>query len=167
VGVDDWVAVTVRDDAEWRALTALIGAADWALHHDFATAEVRRNHADAVDERLGAWFEAQDVHVVVERLAAAGVPAAQVISPSEVTGNEQLVARGYFEPLDHPSSGPCGYPRPPFAPIAATGGRWLRTPAPTLGQHTGEVLRGLCGVTEDELARLRADGVIGTRPKGL
>jgi crotonobetainyl-CoA:carnitine CoA-transferase CaiB-like acyl-CoA transferase len=166
-GVDDWVAVTVRDDAEWRALTALIGAADWALHHDFATAEVRRNHADAVDERLGAWFEAQDVHVVVERLAAAGVPAAQVISPSEVTGNEQLVARGYFEPLDHPSSGPCGYPRPPFAPIAATGGRWLRTPAPTLGQHTGEVLRGLCGVTEDELARLRADGVIGTRPKGL
>ena len=96
-----------------------------------------------------------------------GVPVARVVSPSEVVENEQLVARGYFEPLDHPSTGPCVYPRPPFAPIAATGGRWLRTPAPTLGEHTAEVLRELCGVTDEQLARLAADGVIGTRPKGL
>ena len=114
----------------------------------------RRAHADFVDERLADWFAGQDADAVVERLAAAGVPAASVGSPSLVTDNEQLRFRGYFEPLDHPSSGPCEYPRPPFAPIAGTGGRWLRTPAPTLGQHTAEVLGRLCGVTDEELARL-------------
>jgi crotonobetainyl-CoA:carnitine CoA-transferase CaiB-like acyl-CoA transferase len=166
-GADEWVAVTVRDDAEWRALTALMGAPDWVNDDQFATAEARRDHADLVDERLAPWFAAHDASAIVERLAAAGVPAAQVSSPSTVTENEQLRARGYFEPLDHPSTGACVYPRPPFAPIGGTDGRWLRTPAPTLGQHTEEVLRRLCGVTDEELVQLRADAVIGTRPKGL
>jgi len=162
-GADDWVAVAVRNDAEWRAMTELIGP----QAEEFAGADARRDRADAVDELLAAWFATQDAGVVVDRLTAVEVPVARVISPSEVVDNEQLVARGYFEPLDHPSTGPCVYPRPPFAPIAATGGRWLRTPAPTLGQHTAEVLRELCGVTDEQLARLAADGVIGTRPKGL
>jgi crotonobetainyl-CoA:carnitine CoA-transferase CaiB-like acyl-CoA transferase len=166
-GADDWVAITVRDDVEWTALTDLMGAPDWVTAAEFATVAARRDHADLVDERLAAWFSGQDADAVVELLAAVGVPAASVGSPSLVTDNEQLRFRGYFEPLDHPSSGPCEYPRPPFAPIAGTGGRWLRTPAPTLGQHTAEVLRRLCGVTDEELARLAAGGVIGTRPLGL
>jgi crotonobetainyl-CoA:carnitine CoA-transferase CaiB-like acyl-CoA transferase len=166
-GADDWVAITVRDDVEWTALTDLMGAPDWVIAAEFATVAARRDHADLVDERLAAWFSGQDADAVVELLAAVGVPAASVGSPSLVTDNEQLRFRGYFEPLDHPSSGPCEYPRPPFAPIAGTGGRWLRTPAPTLGQHTAEVLRRLCGVTDEELARLAAGGVIGTRPLGL
>jgi crotonobetainyl-CoA:carnitine CoA-transferase CaiB-like acyl-CoA transferase len=161
------VAITVRDDVEWTALTDLMGAPDWVTAAEFATVAARRDHADLVDERLAAWFSGQDADAVVELLADVGVPAASVGSPSLVTDNEQLRFRGYFEPLDHPSSGPCEYPRPPFAPIAGTGGRWLRTPAPTLGQHTAEVLRRLCGVTDEELARLAAGGVIGTRPLGL
>jgi crotonobetainyl-CoA:carnitine CoA-transferase CaiB-like acyl-CoA transferase len=166
-GTDDWVAVTVRDDVEWGALTGVMGRPGWVDADEFATVSARRAHADLVDERLATWFAAQDAGAVVERLAAVGVPAASVGSPSLVTDNEQLRFRGYFEPLDHPSSGPCVYPRPPFAPIAGTGGRWLRTPAPTLGQHTSEVLGRLCGVSDEELARLAAGKVIGTRPMGL
>jgi crotonobetainyl-CoA:carnitine CoA-transferase CaiB-like acyl-CoA transferase len=157
----------VRDDAEWSALTGVMGAPDWVAADEFATVSARRAHADLVDEQLATWFAAQDADAVVERLAAVGVPAASVGSPSLVTDNEQLRVRGYFEPLDHPSSGPCVYPRPPFAPIAGTGGRWLRTPAPTLGQHTSEILSRLCGVSDVELARLAAGNVIGTRPIGL
>jgi crotonobetainyl-CoA:carnitine CoA-transferase CaiB-like acyl-CoA transferase len=166
-GADDWVAIAVRDDAEWSALTGVMGAPDWVAADEFATVSARRAHADLVDEQLATWFAAQDADAVVERLAAVGVPAASVGSPSLVTDNEQLRVRGYFEPLDHPSSGPCVYPRPPFAPIAGTGGRWLRTPAPTLGQHTSEILSRLCGVSDVELARLAAGNVIGTRPIGL
>ena len=45
--------------------------------------------------------------------------------------------------------------------------RWLRTPAPTLGQHNQRVLGALLGLGADELRALEADGVIGTRPRGL
>jgi crotonobetainyl-CoA:carnitine CoA-transferase CaiB-like acyl-CoA transferase len=140
-GDDEWIAVALRDDTERQVMARLAGP------------------------DLAAWFLTQDVQSAVDRLVASGIPAARVISPSDVIHNPHLVDRGYFEPLDHPSTGPCVYPRPPFAPIAGTDGRWLRTPAPTLGQHTAEVLGDLC--TADELAALAADGVIGTRPKGL
>ena len=44
---------------------------------------------------------------------------------------------------------------------------WLRTPALTLGQHNEPVLRGLLGLSGDEVRELEVEGVIGTRPVGL
>ena len=144
-GDDSWIAVTVRTDGERDALATVTGESE-------------------VD--LAEWFAAQDAVAVVERLVAAGVPAAVVISPSVVIENPQLVHRGFFEPLVHPSTGPGLYPCPPFAKPAGVD-TWLRRPPPTLGQHNGEVLTELCGLAEADLERLTADGVIGTRPKGL
>ena len=99
-------------------------------------------------------------------MPAPGFRSAAVVSPSLVTENPQLRDRGFFERLDHPSTGAGLYPCPPFARLDGTDNWLYRTP-PTLGQHNAEVLSELCGVTEDDLARLAAQGVIGTRPKGL
>lgn len=150
-GDDDWIAVALRDDAERATMARVMGASS----------------VDLTDADLAAWFATCDVDTVVDELVGAGIPAARVISPSDVIHNPHLIDRGYFEPLVHPSTGPCVYPRPPFAPIAGTDGRWLRTPAPTLGQHSAEVLGELCGVTADEFATLAAAGIVGTRPIGL
>jgi crotonobetainyl-CoA:carnitine CoA-transferase CaiB-like acyl-CoA transferase len=89
-----------------------------------------------------------------------------VVSPSLVTDNRQLMARRFFEQLEHPRTGPGHYPRPPFAPLDGRR-NWLMRPPPTLGEHNGEVLRELCGLTDQDLARMASAGVIGTRPKGL
>ena len=58
-GADDWVAVAVRNDAEWRAMIELIGP----QAEELAGADARRDRADAVDELLAAWFAAQDAGV--------------------------------------------------------------------------------------------------------
>ena len=102
----------------------------------------------------------------MESLVEVGIPAAVVISPTLVTENPQLEHRGFFERLEHPRTGSGLYPCPPFAKLDGAGKWLLRTP-PTLGQHNGEVLSELCGLTADELERLAAAQVIGTRPKGL
>ncbi len=111
---DDWIAVTVRDDQQWSALVDLMGAPSWC--HD-AYADCRRTYerADEIDERLRDWFAGQPLDSTVERLAGARIPAAPVVSPSLVTENPQLRDRGFFEELDHPSTGPGRYPCPPFA----------------------------------------------------
>ena len=144
-GDDDWIAVTVRTDAEWESVLQLM---------------------DGVDGGLEEWLATQNAAGVVERLAAVGVPAAVVVSPSAVTENPQLRHRGFFERLEHPRTGPGWYPCPPFARLAGMQ-RWLSRPAPTLGQHNSEVLTAICGLTDDDLEHLAANAVIGSRPKGL
>lgn len=131
------------------------------------TADQRAALAQIADGRdTEDWFATQDLDTVVEGLAGAGIPVAAVVSPSLVTENPQLRDRGFFERLHHPSTGDGLYPCPPFARLEGTDNWLFRTP-PTLGQHNAEVLSGLCGVSADELERLAAQGVIGTRPKGL
>jgi crotonobetainyl-CoA:carnitine CoA-transferase CaiB-like acyl-CoA transferase len=142
-GDDDWIAISVHTDAQRNALWESTGGTE-----------------------LGEWFAAQDRDAVVELLARAGIPAAAVVSPSLVIENPQLGHRGFFERLEHPRTGEGLYPTPPFAPLAGTD-RWLHRPPPTLGEHNADVLTQLCGLTDADLERLTAQGVIGTRPKGL
>jgi crotonobetainyl-CoA:carnitine CoA-transferase CaiB-like acyl-CoA transferase len=163
---DDWVAVTVRDEGQWRALVDLMDRPSWC--EGIASMEEiagRRQRADEIDRRLQDWFAAQSRDSAVERLADAGIPAAPVVSPSLVTENPQLQERGFFEELHHCRTGAGLYPCPPFAQLAGQR-RWLHRPPPTLGEHNEEVLRERCGLTDEQLARLAASGVIGTRPKG-
>ncbi|WP_139331298.1 CoA transferase [Mycobacterium sp. IS-1264] len=164
-GSDDWIAVTVQDDRQWRALVELMDRPAWC-DEGLCTVAGRRERADDIDRRLAEWFAAQPLDSAVERLAGAGIPAAPVVSPSLVTDNLQLRHRGFFEALDHPSTGAGLYPCPPFATLAGQE-RWLLRPPPRLGEHNGEILRDRCGLTDDELKKLATDGVIGTRPKGL
>jgi crotonobetainyl-CoA:carnitine CoA-transferase CaiB-like acyl-CoA transferase len=122
--------------------------------------------AELAGSDIAEWVAVHDVDTVVDLLADAGIPAAAVVSPSVVTENPQLQHRGFFERLDHPRTGEGWYPTPPFALLDGSE-RWLHRTPPTLGQHNSEVLTELCGVTDRELERLVAEGVIGTRPKGL
>jgi crotonobetainyl-CoA:carnitine CoA-transferase CaiB-like acyl-CoA transferase len=140
---DTWVAICACTDAQRNALSELTGGTD-----------------------LTAWLATQNLEDVVEVLASAGIPAAAVVSPSVVTENPQLCHRGFFERLDHPRTGEGLYPTPPFA-LLDSAKSWLRRTPPTLGQHNSEVLTELCGLTVADLERLAAEGVIGTRPKGL
>jgi crotonobetainyl-CoA:carnitine CoA-transferase CaiB-like acyl-CoA transferase len=140
-GEDSWVAVAVRP-GDRDALASVIG-----------------------EIGIEEWLAMQNAGAAVETLAGAGIPAAVVISPSLVTENPQLVHRGFFERLEHPRTGEGFYPSPPFARLDGAE-RWLLRTPPTLGQHNEEVLTELCGLTAADLARLTADGVIGTRPKG-
>ncbi|HVQ50339.1 MAG TPA: CoA transferase [Mycobacterium sp.] len=142
-GDDNWIAITVNTDAQRNALSELTGRSE-----------------------LGEWLAARDLDSAVDALASAGIPAAAVVSPSLVTENPQLQNRGFFERLEHPRTGEGLYPTPPFAPLDG-GNRWLHRPPPTLGEHNAEVLTELCGLTDADLQRLTAEGVIGTRPKGL
>jgi crotonobetainyl-CoA:carnitine CoA-transferase CaiB-like acyl-CoA transferase len=79
--------------------------------------------------------------------------------------NPQLQARHYFETPEHPVVGAMPLPSLPFRTTNTD--RWLRTPAPTLGQHNELVLCGVLGLSPVEIRELEAVGVIGKRPSGL
>ena len=83
--------------------------------------------------------------------------------PRTASLHPQHAARGFFEEIEHPVVGRQPIPGVPFRYASVE--RWLRRPAPTLGQHNRELLGGLLGLDDAELAALEAEGVIGTRPR--
>lgn len=165
-GRERWLALSVDSDAAWRALGDVLERPAWALDPVLAPAASRRDRHDAIDARLRAWCATRERDALVERLLAAGVPAAPVADPRDASACPQHRARGFFEEIEHPVLGRHPLPGVPFRYRSRTAG-WLRAPAPTLGQHGREILGGWLGLSDAELDALERAGVIGTRPAGL
>jgi crotonobetainyl-CoA:carnitine CoA-transferase CaiB-like acyl-CoA transferase len=164
-GDEEWLALAVATDEQWSALRAELANPDWAADPSLATDAGRRAAHDRLDEHLTAWCAHQDARATAERFASVGIPAAVVVDARDVAHNPQLNHRGFFEIEDHPVTGPHPLPMLPFQFRGRTDG-WMRGPAPTLGQHNREILGGELGLSDDELAVLRADHVIGDHPLG-
>ena len=164
-GFDRWLAVSVETDEQWRALVHALGEPAWATDPALATAAGRHAQHDLLDERIGAWCARRDAHESAELLVAHGVPAAFGRDPRLLVEHPQLRARRYHETVDHPVVGERPTPTVPFR--YASVDRWLRRAAPTLGADNTSILGGVLGLSSDELAALEADGVIGTRPRGV
>jgi crotonobetainyl-CoA:carnitine CoA-transferase CaiB-like acyl-CoA transferase len=161
-GVDRFVVIACRDDADWARLRAVLGDPAWARDPALATLEGRRARHDAIDERLRAWASARTHREAMETLQAAGVPAGAALSAGDVLADPHLTARGFHVLTEHPVMGATLYPGPAIH-LSKTPAR-IHGPAPLLGQHTEEVLRGLLGKSDDEIAELYRLGVCSREP---
>jgi crotonobetainyl-CoA:carnitine CoA-transferase CaiB-like acyl-CoA transferase len=161
-----WLALSIATDEQWRALRSALGDPEWATDATLHTRAGRRVAHDVIDEHLRAWTCTRERAGIVAELRALGIAASEVADPCRlVQTNPQLQARRYFETPEHAVTGAMPLPSLPFR--YASIDRWLRTPAPTIGQHNEQVLCGMLGLGPGDLRDLEAEGVIGTRPAGL
>ena len=163
-GFDSWLALSVATDDQWAALVSFLGSPTWATDPALTTHAGRAAQHDLLDRELAAWTADRDVVAVADALAAVGVPAARCFDPRVQSTHPQMVARGLFETVTHPEIGQLPAPGLPFRYASVP--QWIHHPAPLLGEHNAEVLPRVAGVEPEQLARLEADGIIGTRPKG-
>jgi crotonobetainyl-CoA:carnitine CoA-transferase CaiB-like acyl-CoA transferase len=163
-GTEQWLALSVATDEQWRALTGVLGASASAADPSLARSAGRRRAHDEIDSALAAWAADQDPHAAVERLVSAGVPAAVVVDPRRISGHPLLRERGFFEYVAHPVAGTLPIPGLPLGLTSV--GRWHHRRAPLLGEHTAEVLAELLGLTPEEVGELEASGVTGRKLAG-
>jgi formyl-CoA transferase len=128
---------------------------------EYSTTPGRARHMAEIDDMVGAWTLNRTKDEILHALNEAHIPCAPVKTAREVAYDPHLEARGFWVDVDHPRRGKT---RVPISAIRLhTGGKSeIRSPAPTLGQHTDAVLGEVLGFAGDELAKLRAAGV--TRP---
>ncbi|KUI22468.1 acyl-CoA hydratase [Mycobacterium sp. GA-1285] len=160
-GEDDWVALSVRDDADWAAVTEVVDRPELREDPRFASVERRSRHHDEFDEVIAECAAARGAEEFAEALLGRGVPAQRVMTADRMYDVDQLDARGFYEDLDHPIAGRQRFPGWPFR-ITPGPSHHHRTPSPTLGQHNDEVLESL-GLTREEISALREQQVIGER----
>jgi crotonobetainyl-CoA:carnitine CoA-transferase CaiB-like acyl-CoA transferase len=157
-GDERWCAISVHDDEEWRRLRAALGEPEWATEPALDRAEGRRAAEAELEERIAEWTRARPRAAVVAALRAAGVHAAPVNDMSDLFADEQLVHRRAFRQLEHAEMGRHSVPGPSFV-LPATPDR-VESAAPLLGQHNRDVLCGILGLGEDDVARLEAEGAL-------
>ncbi|MGE0415908.1 MAG: CaiB/BaiF CoA transferase family protein [Acetobacteraceae bacterium] len=157
-GTDHWLAIAVRRDAEWQALCGIIGRPDLAG----LDATARRAREDELEAAITAWTCGQDDEDAMRALQAAGVAAGVARLPETLAQDPHLTAGGFWHRLDRPFIGLHWQGSPAFreGKLAYK----VRLMAPTLGEHNRDILCGMLGLTEDDLTRLAAEGVIGTVP---
>jgi len=164
-GTEGELALSVATDDQWQALVEVVGHRPWRTDVALAGNAGRAARRDELDRVLATWAATLPLHATVDRLLAAGVPAAPVVSARWGDRSPQFDARGFFEAVDHPVAGTHRIAAMPWRFGRQPAQRFAR-PAPCLGEHTREVLAALAGLDEDALAGLEAAAVIGTRPLG-
>ena len=159
LGEEKWVAISVRNDGQFRALAQAAGNLGWAADAQFATTAARLENQDALESLLQEWTAGQETAEVVAALQVAGVPAAPVSDTAEVLADPHLMERGFVAHVEHPAAGT----RPVITlPWAADGQRGDAVrPAPTFGQHNEWVLKELLQLPDEEYERLVSSGAIG------
>jgi itaconate CoA-transferase len=154
---DQTVVLGTTNDQEWQRLSRdILQRDDLADDQRFATNAGRVAHRGILDEAIGGWCARHDLEHVQKTADAAGIGNARYNLPSEVLTHPQLTARDRWRQIDTPAG-----PIPSLLPPPVIFGYQPPMGAvPGLGQHTDSVLAEL-GFGDDEIAVLRAQGVIG------
>jgi crotonobetainyl-CoA:carnitine CoA-transferase CaiB-like acyl-CoA transferase len=153
---DGWIFVMCMTEKFWQALLGVLGREDLATHPHFADAAARRSHRDALTVVLDTEFGRETTAHWLGRLQGL-LPVAPVHDLPQALDNPFAHAVGMVRDLPHPG-------RPDFRvlanPIKLDGERLPSRAAPTLGEHTDELLRD-AGLAPAEIAALKASGAAG------
>ncbi len=141
--------------AWWPRVMEAIGRPELAQDPRYTQNMFNLELADEVDAILLEWTMQHTKQEIMLVLGTAAVTAANTME--DVFKDPHLRARGFFTEIDHPVAGKFEYPGEPYK---LTETPWQAGRAPLLGEHTQEILGGRLGYTQQDLATLRAAGVI-------
>ena len=157
-GEDNWCAIAVDSEAQWANLCREMGREDLSRDGTLSDHAGRIQAHDAIDEAITAWTSIQDAHDLMKRLQAAGVPAGVVQRSSELLRDRQYEHRHFYRYFDHPVMGHIPYAGHQYRIHGYDNGP--RGPAPTLGQHSYEILSELLNFSDEQIAAAYASGAV-------
>ena len=157
-GDDRWVSLSVRDEAEWQRLCAIMGQPELSSDARFASLAARKENEAALEEIVTAWTQERTADEATQALQKVGIPAYPSLDAIDMINNPHVGARDYFVELEHPEVGARRHMGIPWT-MSRTPCE-IRRPAPCLGQDTEAVLTDIVGLSQSEIAALRAKDIL-------
>ena len=155
--LDGYITVGSVSDAEWRGLCGVIGRPQWVDDSRFSTPGKRSANAAERITLVGEILATGNSQDWLDRLDAADVPCAPVLSRGEVMNDPQVINNRLIEEFDQPQLGRVRQVRPAAqfesTPAAIAG------PAPMIGEHTEDILREL-GLSDEAIEALKASNAV-------
>ncbi len=155
---DAYLTLGVANNSLWERCCTALARTDLIKDVRFATETARVENRATLVPLLNEILGERTADEWMKRLEAAGVPAGRIRTVPEVCESEHLKARGMIQRLEHPKAGGITVFGVPIKLHATPGA--VKTPPPTLGQHTDQVLRSLLKMKPAQIATLHADGAV-------
>ena len=155
-GADQWCALSVRTDEQWRALGRMIGKDGWAAAERFATVADRQRYHDEIDQQLSDWTRQFSNLAVEQKLKAVGIPAERVRRIDDLIGKPDGAT--VFRAMAEPRVGSMLTTDLPFRFSSAE--LPSPSPAPALGQQSEEILRQWLALSDREIHLLQTQGAL-------
>ncbi len=152
---DGWLFVMCNKEKFWKIFCAAIGKPDWADSDEFGTYSARLANRDALTTALDNVLSTATTDEWVRKLAGT-VPVAPVYDVAQAFENPFVHEQGRVMRAPHPVRGSI---RTPACPIRCPGATEKVGIAPTLGEHTNEILRDI-GYDDARIAALAAQKAI-------
>ena len=155
---DGYFNLGVGNDSLWRRFCDAMGLAEIKEDPKFAVNKDRVDNRLELQEILDPFFAEKTVGETIGTLRGAGIPCGPINNLEQVLNEPQILAREMVVDIDVPVAGPTKVTGVPIK-LSETPGA-VRTPPPTLGQHTDEVLESVLGMDEAQRNVLRDEGVV-------
>ena len=155
-GKDNWCALSVETNNQWQALAKLIGQERWATDARFENLAGRQENQNEIDQAISTWSKQYSSQEVEARLRAAGISADRVRRINEVV--DGAAGSTVFSQMAERRVGSMRTTKLPFTLSSVD----LPTPAsaPSLGEHSGEVLRAWINCSDADIENLKRDQVL-------
>lgn len=152
-----YVIIGGNGDSIFKRLMCAAGRADMADDPRLASNAGRVQHEAEIDAAISAWTSSLHAETVLQRLEEAAVPAGPIYSVADMMRDPHFQARGLFQRVEVD-----GKPLtiPAMAPRLSTTPGGTEWPGESVGTHTQEILGGLLGLSQAELAELQRQGVV-------
>jgi crotonobetainyl-CoA:carnitine CoA-transferase CaiB-like acyl-CoA transferase len=154
-----WVAIACTSDKMFQRLTIAMGHPELAEEEKFGLVEERLRHRKKVNALVGEWTASLTQKDILEKCASEQVPAGPIHNVRDIANDAQYKARGNLVKMYDASAGR-DITTPSVVPtLSSTPGK-IKHLGPLLGAHNEEILRGLLGLTANEIQVLRDSQII-------
>ncbi|KAF2236129.1 caib/baif family protein-like protein [Viridothelium virens] len=146
------------NDRLFGVLCEKLGQPQWAQDERFTTNPLRVKHRNMLESMIEEITKLKTTKEWLTILEGSGMPYAPINDVKSTLENEHVRAREMVVEVEHPTCGPMKLINTPVKYSESTPG--VRTPPPTLGQHSDEILKHILGLSESDVDSLRSEGVV-------